>query len=114
VRHYFANIGFVLKLNRLWKLRPVAQVKAVAGAPLGFDFSLAGIYNDKFIIGSIYRLGIDAGTYVQFQLSPKFRAGLAYDFGLNAMRNYHTGSYEAMLSYNFSFGKEGVRSPRYF
>lgn len=113
-RHYYTNIGTVLKLNRLWKMRAVAQAKATKGSPVGIDLSLAGIYNDKFILGTTYRLGIECGAYVQFQLGTQLRAGLAYDFGLNAMRSYHTGSFEAMLSYNFSFGKEGVRSPRYF
>lgn len=113
-RHYYTNIGTVLTVSRLWKMRAIAQAKATKGSPVGIDLTLAGIYNDKFILGTTYRLGIEAGAYVQFQLGPQFRVGLAYDFGLNEMRSYHTGSYEAMLSYNISFGKEGVRSPRYF
>lgn len=113
-RHYYTNIGTVLKLNHIWKMRAVAQAKATKGSPVGIDVSLAGIYNDKLIIGSTYRLGIEAGAYVQLQLDPKFKVGLAYDFGLNAMRDYHSGSFEVMLSYDFSFKKDGIRSPRYF
>lgn len=113
-RHYYANIGTVLPLNPFWKLRAIAQAKATKGSPVGIDLSVTGIYNDKFLIGTMYRLGIEGGVFAQFQLGPQFRAGLAYDFGMNAMRDYHNGSFEVMLSYDILFKKEGVRSPRYF
>lgn len=113
-RHYYANIGTVLTLNSFWKLRAIAQAKATKGSPVGIDLSVTGIYNDKFLIGTMYRVGIEGGVFAQFQLGPQFRAGLAYDFGMNAMRDYHNGSLEVMLSYDIIFKKEGVRSPRYF
>lgn len=113
-RHYYANIGTVLPLNPFWKLRAIAQAKATKGSPVGIDLSVTGIYNDKILIGTMYRLGIEGGVFAQFQLGPQFRAGLAYDFGMNAMRDYHNGSFEVMLSYDILFKKEGVRSPRYF
>lgn len=95
-------------------MRVIAQAKATKGSPVGIDLSVTGIYNDKFLIGTMYRVGIEGGVFAQFQLGPQFRAGLAYDFGMNAMRDYHNGSFEVMLSYDILFKKEGVRSPRYF
>jgi len=40
--------------------------------------------------------------------------GMASDFGTKAIRNYNSGTFELLISYDFSFSKEGVRSPRYF
>ena len=113
-RHYFGIIGGIIPLKHLWKLRPTAQVKMTVGAPMSIDASLAGIYNDKFWIGGTYRYDAAVGVFVQYQISEQFRLGMATDFGTQAIRNYNVGTFELLLSYDFSFSKEGVRSPRYF
>lgn len=113
-RHYFGIIGGIIPLKNLWKLRPTAQVKMTVGAPMSIDASLAGIYNDKFWIGGTYRYDAAVGVFVQYQISEQFRLGMATDFGTQAIRNYNVGTFELLLSYDFSFSKEGVRSPRYF
>ena len=113
-RHYFAIIGGIVPLKNQWKLRPTAQVKMTVGAPISIDASLAAIYNDKLWIGGTYRLDAAIGAFVQYQISEQFRLGVATDFGTQALRNYNAGTFELLLSYDFSFSKEGVRSPRYF
>lgn len=114
VKHYFANVGGLFNVNKTWKIRAIAQAKAAVGAPLGIDLSVTGINNDKFLLGAMYRLGIDGGIFAQFQLGNQLRVGLAYDFAVNGLRKFHNGSFEVMLSYDIIFKKEGVRSPRYF
>ena len=101
-------------MRNLWKLRPSAQVKMTEGAPLNIDMSLATIYNDKLWMGAMYRYDAAFGVFVQYQLNQQFRLGLASDFGTQAIRNYNYGTFEIMLSYDFSFSKDGIRSPRYF
>jgi hypothetical protein len=101
-------------MNTSWKLRPTAQVKMTAGAPISMDLSVAAIHNDQLYLGAMYRFGSAYGIFVQYQISQQFRVGLASDFGTQALRNYNNGTFEIMLSYDFSFNKEGVRSPRYF
>jgi type IX secretion system PorP/SprF family membrane protein len=113
-RHYFAIVGGIIKMNTSWKLRPTAQVKMTAGAPISMDLSVAAIHNDQLYLGAMYRFGSAYGIFVQYQISQQFRVGLASDFGTQALRNYNNGTFEIMLSYDFSFNKEGVRSPRYF
>lgn len=113
-RHYFAIIGGVIPLNQTWKLRPTAQMKVTENAPMSLDMSLAAIVNDKFWIGAMYRLEAAFGAFVQFQLSPQFKIGLATDFGTQQLKNYNYGTFEVMASYDFIFKKQGVRSPRYF
>lgn len=113
-RHYFAHVGGVINMGSQWKLRPIAQVKFTPGAPMSLDASVAGIYNERFYIGALYRLDAAIGAFVQFQISPQFKAGFATDFGTQEIRNYNYGTFEVMLSYDFVFKKSGVRSPRYF
>jgi type IX secretion system PorP/SprF family membrane protein len=113
-RHYFAIVGGIIKMNTSWKLRPTAQVKMTTGAPISIDLSVAAIHRDQLYLGAMYRFGAAYGIFVQYQISQQFRVGLATDFGTQALRNYNNGTFELMLSYDFSFNKEGVRSPRYF
>ncbi len=113
-RHYFGIVGAVIPVNSSWKIRPTSQVKATIGAPISIDLSVAGIYQDKIWFGSMYRLNAAFGVFAQYQISPSFRIGLASDFSTTQIRKYNYGTYEFLLSYDFSFNKQGIRSPRYF
>jgi type IX secretion system PorP/SprF family membrane protein len=113
-RHYFGIIGGVFTLSNTWKLRPTAQAKFTEGAPFSIDASVAGIYREKFWMGAMYRLNAAFGAFVQYQISPQFKLGIASDFGTQAIRNYNYGTFELMASYDFTFKKQGIRSPRYF
>jgi type IX secretion system PorP/SprF family membrane protein len=113
-RHYFGIIGGVFPLNSYWKLRPTAQVKITEKSPINIDASVAAIYREKVWLGAMYRLNAAFGVFAQFQVSPQFKLGLASDFGTQAIRNYNYGTFEIMMSYDFVFKKEGLRSPRYF
>jgi len=113
-RHYFGIIGGVITLSRDWKMRPTAQVKLTEGAPASIDMSVAWIYSEKFWIGGMYRWDAAFGAFVQYQLSPQFKLGIATDFGTQSIRNYNYGTFELLASYDFVFKRQGVRSPRYF
>lgn len=113
-RHYFAIAGGVFKLSNYWKLRPTAQLKMTLGAPISIDISAAGIYKEKVWFGAMYRLNAAFGVFAQYQITPQFKLGVASDFGASALRNFNYGTFEMMLSYDFVFKKEGIRSPRYF
>jgi type IX secretion system PorP/SprF family membrane protein len=113
-RHYFGILGAVIPVSSNWKIRPTSQVKATIGAPISIDLSVAGIYQDKIWFGSMYRLNAAFGIFAQYQISPSFRIGLASDFSTTQIRKYNYGTYEFLLSYDFSFNKQGIRSPRYF
>ena len=113
-RHYFGIIGGVVKMDANWKLRPTSQVKVTQGAPLSIDVSLTAIFKDKFWFGGMYRLDAAYGVFTQFMVNHQLRLGIASDFGTQALKNYNSGTFELMLSYDFNFKKKGIRSPRYF
>ncbi len=113
-RHYFVIAGGIIKINEYWKIRPTSQLKLTVSAPISIDLSLTAIYRDKFYIGSMYRLNAAFGSYAQYQFNKQFRIGLATDFSTTAIRNYNYGTFEILVSYDFAFNRNGIRSPRYF
>lgn len=113
-RHYFLITGGIFKLNEQWKLRPTGQLKITANAPLSIDLSATAIYNDQLFFGTMYRLNAAFGAFAQYQLTQQLRIGLASDFSTTMIRNYNYGTFELMVSYDFIFMREGIRSPRYF
>jgi len=115
-RHYFLTAGGVFNLTKdqRWKLRPTGLLKVTEGAPLSADLSLAAIYNSKFWLGAMHRFGDSFGAFVQYQITPQFKVGIAYDHTVSELARFNNGTYEALLSYDFVFKKEGIRSPRFF
>lgn len=115
-RHYFLIGGGVFDItsNQMWKIRPTTQLKMTPGAPMSIDLSAAFIYKQSVWFGATHRFGDSFGAFFQYQLSPQFKAGLAYDQTISPLVKYNKGTYEVLLSYDFVFKKEGVRSPRYF
>jgi type IX secretion system PorP/SprF family membrane protein len=113
-RHYFLIGGGVFDINKTWKLRPTTQLKVTEGAPMSLDLSVAGIYNEKLWLGLMHRFGDSFGAFVQYQATPQFKVGFAYDQTITELVSYNSGSYEILLSYDFVFKKDGIRSPRFF
>lgn len=113
-RHYYVIGGAVFDIARQWKLRPTTSVKITDGAPISVDLSAAGIYNEKLWLGLTHRFGDSFGAFVQYQLTPQFKAGIAYDQTITKLASYNVGSYEVLLSYDFYWKDKGVKSPRYF
>jgi len=113
-RHYFLIGGGVFNLAERWKLRPTTQLKFTEGAPMSIDLSAAFIYREKLWLGLMHRWADSFGAFIQYQITPQFKAGFAYDQTITKLASYNLGSYELMLSYDFVFKKKGLRSPRYF
>jgi type IX secretion system PorP/SprF family membrane protein len=113
-RHYFAIVGAVFPVSSEWKIRPTSQVKATVGAPISIDLSVAGIYTDRIWLGTMYRVNAAFGVFAQYQINPQFRLGVASDFSTAKIRKYNYGTFEVLLSYDFRYNRQGIRSPRYF
>lgn len=126
VRHFFGNIGGVLELSEKLRMRSAAAVRVVKNAPPSFDTYLGfGFTEDaRLWLGGMLRssktqdgVGGDALVALgQYQVSERLRAGLAYDFGLGAVRHQNVGTFELMLEYCFvkAAQPERILKPRYF
>jgi hypothetical protein len=62
----------------------------------------------------MYRLNAAYGVFAQYQINPQFRIGVASDFSATQIRKYNYGTFEVLLSYDFRYNRQGIRSPRYF
>jgi hypothetical protein len=101
VRHYYFTAGGTIKLSENWKMRPTGMMKIVLNSPLSVDLSIAGIYNDQFHFGAMYRFNSAFGIFGQFVINKRFKIGIATDFSTTAIRTNSAGTYEILLTYDF-------------
>ncbi len=113
-RHYFFMGGMVFNLSSDVKFKPSFLSKITQASPLSLDLNANFLLREKLWLGVLYRLNDSFGAMVQYQFSPQFGIGYAFDMTTNEMRNYNSGTHEIMISYEFSFKKDKVQNPRYF
>lgn len=113
-RHYFFMGGMMFNLSNDVKFKPSFLTKITQASPLSLDLNANFLLRDKLWLGALYRISDSFGAMVQYQFSPQFRVGYAFDRNTNEMKNYNSGTHEIMISYEFSFKKDKVQNPRYF
>jgi len=112
--HAFFMGGYVFDMRIIIKFKPYFMVRYTLNAPLSIDLTAQFVLVDKFWIGATYRVGNAVGFMTQMQITEQIRFGVAYDLTTTELRTYNTGIIEGMLTFDFSFGRARVRSPRYF
>ena len=112
--HYFLNGGVVIRLNQDLAVKPNLLFRYHPAAPLGVDINCNFLIKEMVWIGASYRTRDAVTALVEYNITPKFRAGVAYDFTLSDIANYSNGSYEVMLGYQFGQEVVKAKSPRYF
>ncbi len=110
---YFAG-GAVFDVSDMVKFKPTFMTKMVRGAPVQYDLSANFLLAEKFWVGGMYRSGDALGVIAQWIANKHFRVGYAYDFTLTDLRKYQGGIHEVMISYEFTYTKHKLVSPRYF
>ncbi len=113
-QHYYLNAGHVFELNENFDLKPSMLLKYQQQAPPEVDINLNVLFKQRFWLGAGYRTGDGIIGMVEFQISPMFRAGYAYDMNTSMLRHYNGGSHEVMLG--IDLGKEPImiKNPRFF
>lgn len=113
VRHYFLMGGYVFDLNSVFKLKTSALIKYTPHAPFTADVDVSLLSYDFLWTGLMYRFNESVGAHVGVIIKD-FTIGYAYDFPINALRTYQSGSHEVFLQYNLRTNKIPFTSPRYF
>lgn len=114
-RHYFITAGYIFELDEAWKIKPSFLNKMVEGAPPSLDLTVQALYNDKFWLGTTYRVGDALIFLFDIQINRQLMVGYSYDITLSGMSNLTNGSHEILISYDFAgFTRDKVKSPRYF
>ncbi|MBU3026863.1 type IX secretion system membrane protein PorP/SprF [Zobellia galactanivorans] len=114
--NFYLITGYVWDLNDNVKFKPALLTKLVTGAPLQVDVSANFMFSEKFILGAAYRWDAAFSGMVGFNISKKFLIGLAYDREVTELGAaiYNSGSFEAILRYDFISTKGNLKSPRFF
>lgn len=114
--HMYMMGGYVFDINRILKFKPYFMLRVTPNAPLSIDLTGQIVFIEKFWLGATYRFGNSIGAMTQVQVNDQLRFGYAYDIATNGIGGgqYNTGTHEIMLTFDFSFGRGRVRSPRYF
>lgn len=115
--HFFLTSGYVFDINQEIKLKPAFLLRGVKGAPLTVDVTANVLFNEKFEAGLAYRVGDAISGLVNYRLAPNLRVGYAYDYTVNNLGNFNTGSHEIILLFNIqskSWDRGYDRSPRFF
>ncbi|RMG78695.1 MAG: type IX secretion system membrane protein PorP/SprF [Bacteroidetes bacterium] len=104
------------------------SVKTV-GAPTALELDLSLMFFRKIWVGGSFRTAFEAfaggdkvadsshssvNARLALYLPKGLHVGFAYDYPLNGLANYVTGSFELMVGYEFAFLYDKMQSPRYF
>lgn len=117
--HRYLNLGASIPVSEQLDIMPNLIVKWVDNAPIDFDVNLSVRYLQKLTLGLTARAGGDniiesMDGLVFFQITPKFGAGLGYDYTLSKIKEYQSGTVEVMLRYDLRDDKGDLENPRYF
>ncbi len=112
--HVFATAGYVFDLSANTKFKPALMAKMVAGAPLALDGSANFLFNEKLTLGLAYRWDAAISALAAFQVSDTVLIGYTYDYGLQELANYNSGSHEIFLRFELGSGASRLITPRFF
>ncbi len=100
--HFYMGGGYHFALNDNLTLTPMFMVRSVEGAPSSYDVGSSLEINEKFIIGTNYRIDETASIYGLFQIINKLKLGAAYDITTSDVNLVNeNGSLELILKYQF-------------
>ena len=124
VQHFYLMTGFLIPMGAKVDFQPQLLVKYVDNAPLDADLNASFIFNDRFITGLTYRLGGNkenpVGESIDLllgaQITDDILFAASYDITLSDIRDYNSGSIEALLRYCFGGGDSNSEytNPRFF
>lgn len=109
IRHFYLMGGYVFDINEKVQIQPQALFKYANHAPLDVDVNVNLIFSNKYSVGATYRVGgstqgIPAESIdllFSAQINKHFLFGIAYDVTISEIRDYSSGSIEAMVRYCF-------------
>lgn len=119
-RQYVMTAGVVIPIGEMIKLKPSVLVRSIPSVAFGntqADVNLSLFYNNALMIGLGYRTSKAIAGLLHYQFKNGLRLGYAYDYSLNELADYHSGSHEVMIGFDISSAGdklEKVLHPRFF
>jgi len=112
--HFFLIGGYVFDLSANLKFKPSFFAKQVLGAPLAVDVSANFLVYETLNLGVNYRWDDSISALFGFRMSPRWNIGYAYDYSINELNNYNSGTHEVFLRYQLISKENKLKSPRFF
>ena len=113
-RHFFLSAGYVFDLNSVLKLKPSFLAKYTPNTPITIDFNASLLMYDHLWAGLMYRYNESMGINLVYDIKNILSIGYGYDFPINGLRTFQTGSHEIILRYDIKPKTSVYSSPRYF
>lgn len=112
--HFHLMAGKVFEMNENIALKPGFLVRHTAGGPVSFDFSIGALLSNRFWVTAAYRYGFGMVGATHVYVTDKIHIGYAYDWTLNPMMTYQSGSHEIFIGYDLNIYRARQTTPRYF
>ena len=113
-RHYLFTTGYVFGRISAVKFRPSVLVKYAEGAPIQADINFNFMFVDRVWAGVGWRSFDSMVIMAEFLINPQFKFGYSFDLTMSGLKKANSGSHEFMVSYEFLYSKDKLKSPRYF
>lgn len=112
----FVNItgGYAHVINDDIVFRPSMFIKAVKGQRPTIDVNGSVLLKRNLWLGLSYRTGKTFIAITEYKISSFLSAGYSFDYSMNKLQHFNSGSHEIFISYEVPFKKSKVLSPRYF
>ncbi|MEM6319866.1 MAG: type IX secretion system membrane protein PorP/SprF [Bacteroidota bacterium] len=129
VRHFYFMGGYVFDVNEKIQIQPQMLFKYTENTPFDLDFNMSAIFMEKYMVGATYRSGGSSrglpaesiDLLFSTQINENFLFGISYDVTISEIRDYSSGSIEAMVRYCFKKKKSDEQevegdylNPRFF
>lgn len=111
--HIYSPIGFGFQAGPNLVINPSLIVKYVKGAPVAVDANCNFLIDNKLWLGASVRKGYGIAALMMWNITEKFRLGLAYDHGINKIGILGKSTFEAVIGYDFNVTKPKTITPRY-
>ncbi|XLS28561.1 type IX secretion system membrane protein PorP/SprF [Flavobacteriaceae bacterium M23B6Z8] len=104
--HFYLTSGYTFDVDgEDFQLKPSVLLRGVEGAPLIVDLNLNAILFNKFELGVGYRTSESIVGMFNLKLTQQTRIGYAYDYTLNNLGDFGSGSHEVFLLFDFDLSK---------
>lgn len=111
--YYFMTAGYAWEVNPEFTIRPSVKIRYIKNSPFQFDLSTYFILKENLWLGVSYRHMNAVIALFEYQISPQFRIGYAFDQSITKMWRQNYGSHELFLRYELKYGVK-AENTRYF
>lgn len=111
-KNYFLFSKYTFHLSDRIDLEPGFLLKYFGETPLSADININSVFNKVVTFGVSYRIDESIDVLLSAKVTPQFRFGYAYDYGIGKVPKVGSGSHEIMLNYRFQYEYDQVDSPR--